>query len=116
MPTYEYGCKSGHQWDVIKTVSAIDDPELCPDCRATGDRRISRTNFTGASDWNNQTYNPALGCYTKSTADARKIAKSRGYEEIGTEKPESIHKAMDKTRQDNRDRRWAEADREKLYE
>ncbi len=103
-------------WDVTKSMSAIDEPETCPDCQNAGMRRISRTHFYGAGDWNNQQWNPGLGCYTKSNGHARQIAKNRGLEEVGNEKVETIHKTFEKQRDDTRERRWQEADREKVYD
>ncbi len=71
---------------------------------------------TAAGDWNTPSFNHALGQWTKSAKHARQIAKAKGWEEIGNEDPEKIHKKDDQTRKDNYDRRWAEADRVKLYE
>ncbi len=115
MPTYPYRCPAcSDKFEVTKAIKAIDDPETCK-CGAFAVRYIGRTNFTGASDWNNQTFNPALGCYTKSTAEARKLAKSRGMVEVGTEPVEKIHASFDRQQADTRAQRWADADREKVY-
>lgn len=115
MPTYIYRCEKEHQWDVVKPMSQLDAPERCEACGEPGTRQIARVNFNGASDWNSQTFNPALGCYTRNTRHARQIAKSRGYEEIGNEPVEKIHSTFEKQREETRAKRWAEADREKLY-
>ena len=117
MPTYVY-FDGQHEWDVIKRIAEIDNPEQCPECGLEGRRLLQAPMLdrSAASDWNEQTWHPALGCYTKSNAHARKIAKSRGLEEVGTEKPEAIHKAFEKQREETREKRWAEADRVKVYE
>jgi putative FmdB family regulatory protein len=116
MPIYEYECSKCSGWfEVAKRIAEIDNPETCK-CGGLGERRISRVNFNGASDWNNQTYHPGLGCYTRSDQHARQIAKARGLEEVGTEKLETIHKHFDRQREDMAKQRWAEADREKVYD
>lgn len=116
MPTYLYECVSCRdRWDVIKPISQLDEPERCEKCDALGERKPVRVNFNGAADWNTQTWNPALGCYTKNTLHARKIAKDRGYEEIGNEKPDTIHNHFEKQREETREKRWEDAAREKVY-
>jgi hypothetical protein len=42
--------------------------------------------------------------------DLRKIAKSRGLEEIGNEKPEKIHDHFEKQREETKAQRWADAE------
>jgi putative FmdB family regulatory protein len=86
MPTYGYICKDGHRFDIIKSVRMIDDPESCPDCQSLETKReIQRTTFYGASDWDNVTYNPGLGCVTRNAKDAARKAKERGLVEVGNE-------------------------------
>lgn len=117
MPTYEYKCPAGHRFDVIKRIAELDREEACGDCQQVATRQLVRTHVhASAGDWNRQEFNPGLGCYTKSTKHARDIAKRRGLEEVGTEKPETIHAHFDKQREETRAERWREADREKLYE
>lgn len=118
MPTYDYAhepCRI--RWDVIKPMSAFDTPEPCPKCGEPGIKlpSLCAIDKTAAGGWNEQTYHPALGCYTRSTQHARKIAKSRGMEEVGTEPPEKIHAAMDKQRAEKAERRWEDAGRDKVY-
>lgn len=119
MPTYVYACAQCHTvFDIVKSVKAIDDTELCPGCSAHCDsstRQIQRTNFTGASDWNTQTFNPALGCYTKNNRHARQIAKERNLIEVGNENVETVHKHFEKQREETREQRWKDAERVKLY-
>lgn len=116
MPTYEYNCQCGNQWDVIKRVADIDEVELCDKCQRLGDRQISRTSFAGAADWNTQHFSPALGKVVKNNREARQLAKDRGMLEVGNEKPEVIHKHFDTQREDTREQRWKDADRVKVYD
>lgn len=87
MPCYAYKCHSCHHtFDVVKSVRQIDDSESCEKCKAPDAiRYLVPVNFNGASDWNNQGWNPGLGCVTKSNAHASKIAKERGLIEVGNE-------------------------------
>lgn len=116
MPTYLYGCDADHNWDVLKPIRDADTEEKCPECGAVGVKRPVMFGFTGASDWNTQSWNPGLGCYTKSHKEAEKIAKRRGLEPIGNEKPETIHKHFERQRAETREQRWADAARDKLYD
>lgn len=116
---YPYRCTScGHTFEVIKAVRYIDDLEPCVNCESNATVReiAKRQFFYGAGDWNTQTFNPGLGCYTKSNAHARKIAKSKGLEEVGNESCEKIEAHYDKMRETKREQNWNDALREKVYE
>jgi putative FmdB family regulatory protein len=116
MPFYEYRCEVGHEFEVVKNISEIDREETCQECGKVAERQMPRRfGFTGASDWNTQTWNHGLGCFTKSNREAEKIAKARGLEPVGTEKVENLHKQADKAREDNYKARWSD-DRVKLYD
>ena len=119
IPTYVYRCPDCRtEFDVIKRIADIDNLESCPECCAfcnPATRQIARVNFTGAADWNTQSWNPALGCYTRNTRHARQIAKSRGMEEVGTEPPEKIHAAFERQQAETREQRWKDAERDKIY-
>ena len=42
MPTYEYRCPKGHEFDrFYKTISAAPAEERCPECGAVAERKIS---------------------------------------------------------------------------
>ena len=97
-------------------MAALDSPEPCEKCQEPGSRQISRTNFTGAADWNTQSYNPGLGCYTRSNKEAEKIAKSRGMEPIGNETPAAMEKHFAAQRKETKERRWEEAARDKVFD
>ena len=120
MPTYAYLCAAcSADFDVVKRMAELDRAEACPACsheNGPRSRQMQRTNFSGASDWNTQTWNPGLGCYTKSNKHAAQIAKSKGMIEIGNEKPETVHAHFDRQREDTREQRWREAERDKVYD
>lgn len=108
-PIYEYKCEACDVvFDVAKPMSESSTPEACT-CGKVAVKQIARFSFSGAGDWNNQTMHPALGCYVKSDAEARKIAKSRGMEEVGNTSPEALHKYHDKVREDRREQYWNDA-------
>lgn len=117
MPTYVY-FDGEHEWDVVKRIAEIDNPEACPECGKEGRRQLQAPMLdrTAAGDWNTQTLHPALGCYTRSNKHARQIAKARGLEEVGNESPEKIHKHFETQQSETRQRRWDEALKEKVYE
>jgi hypothetical protein len=117
MPQYVWA-DDDHLWTVTTTVALRDEPSSCPECKAPGVRQITLPNIdkTAAGSWNQQSYNPGLGCWTKSWKHGREIAKARGLEEIGNEDPEKVHKHYDNQRKETRERRWAEVDREKVYD
>jgi putative FmdB family regulatory protein len=119
MPCYPYRCSGPevHHFDVIKPVADIDRYEHCPVCNNSNTERLIALvsiDKEAAGGWNQQSFNPALGQWTRSTAEARKIAKSRGMEEIGTEPVENIHKKFDKDRADKYKARWDD-DRDLKY-
>lgn len=116
-PTYEYACPD-HTWDVVKPMAAIDHPEACPACGRPGERQVTLPAPVSptAGDWNRGEFNPGLGCHTKSWKHARQIAKARGLEEVGTEPVEKIHQRFDRQREETAAQRWADADRDKLYD
>ncbi len=106
----------GNDFEVIKSVSEIDVPETCEKCGSIGERYIGSTEFYGASDWNKQDYNPALGQVVNSNAHKKRIladfrARGREMEEIGNEPVEKIHTHFEKRREEHAANRWANADR-----
>lgn len=86
MPRYPYICTAcSHDFDVIKSVRQIDDPEACQKCGSICRRYLVPVNFNGASDWDKAEYNPGLGCIVKNTKHRERIAKERGLIEVGSE-------------------------------
>lgn len=116
-PTYEWTC-SDHNWDVMVPIANSEDPQSCPTCNKPGRRVITAPHIdrVAAGAWNQASYNPALGCWTKSWKHGREIAKARGLEEVGNTPVETLHKEAEKKNRDNRQRRWDEADRVKVYD
>jgi hypothetical protein len=120
MPTYSWQCVNCQgRWENSCLVAERNEPQRCPTCDALGERdRIYRFNIdkTAAGGWNQQSFNPGLGCWTKSTKHGEQIAKSRGLEPVGNEKPETIQKHFETAKKEERESRWANADRELVYE
>lgn len=93
---------------MIKSYRDIDTPESCPNCAILAIRTIAKSqglDKTSAGDWNAKAYNPAFG-KALSPSEARKEAKKRGWEEVGTESISKIQKAADATREKNLKDRW----------
>lgn len=121
MPTYEYLCSlCSVDFDVSKRIADIEREEECPACghvNKSDARQVSRSNLVGLQHCTESAYHdPALGVVVKDRKHAAKIAKDRGYIEVGTEKPETIHRHFETQRQETREQRWKDADRVKVYE
>lgn len=99
---YEYSC-CNEIFEVIKPLREIDRVESCPICGDAARRIISQNTFYGADDWDNAQYCPGLGQVVKSDKHRRKIARSRGLEEVGNEDMAKISAqwAEDRRRQDD---------------
>lgn len=99
---YEYDCNCGYAFIAAKSVADRNDPEACPKCFATARRREVpsriRLQVSELSDWNNPHYNHGLGRAVKSTAEAKRIAKSRGLVEVGNENLEKLQAETDRRR------------------
>jgi putative FmdB family regulatory protein len=109
MPTYPYECKDcAHKFDIVKTVSRIDEVEQCPSCNSdkTG-RYLTRFHFYGASDWDKAEYNPGLGMVIRNKRHRRDEAKARGMIEIGNEDPDKTHAHYEKQREKQSEDSWA---------
>lgn len=119
MPTYVYVCYAcTFEFEVVCPISAIDEEVACERCDAANgksSRQLTRTHFYGAKV--EDAYRcPALGKVITSKKQRDEEAKRRGLIEIGNEKPETVHAYFDGKREEMRKERWAEADREKVYE
>lgn len=97
---YPYECPELHQFEVVKSVRNIDDPENCPTCGKLSTRYIALSHFYGASDWDKQEYNPGLGMVTRNSKHRAREAKARGLIEIGSEDCDKICNAQDKKLED----------------
>lgn len=116
---YPYHCKDcNSEFEVIKSVRMIDDPEKCEACGSLNTEREIAQNqsFYGAGDWNTQTFNQSLGCYVRSQNHARKIAKEKGFEEIGNEDCGKIERHFERNREEKAEQRYNDCMREKVYE
>lgn len=116
MPTYEYRCSLCEaDFDVVKSIASIERTEECPACghvNKSDARQVSRSNLVGLQHCTESAYHdPALGVVVKDRKHAARIAKDRGYIEVGNEKPETIHKHFETQRKETREQRWKDADR-----
>lgn len=108
---YAYRCACKNMWDVVKSLSEIDNVETCEKCGQTGERFIAGFSFYGASDWDKTEYNPGLGCITRNSKHRDQIARSRGLIEIGNEDPNKLHAHYEAQRERDHAQRWQEAGR-----
>lgn len=113
MPTYLYCCRwCKNSFDVVKSLGEIDSEEACA-CGYIAERRIARTNFANAGDWQ-PAYNPALGTVIRSKAHQREVLsrladQGKKMIEIGNEPVGNLHKMADTTQKERRDARWSES-------
>jgi putative FmdB family regulatory protein len=97
MPHYEYRCEPcDHEFEVFKSMSEYATPESCPKCQGSTHKLISKPNGFINAAVEHPEYNPGLGCVVKNRAHRAQIAKEKGLEEVGNEKPSSMHKAAEK--------------------
>ena len=91
---YPYRCDDGcqHEFDIYKSYKDIDNTEHCPECNVVSQRKIAPSNLYAVGEWDYNEYNHGLGCWTKGTKHAEKIARSRGLEPVGNESVESLDK------------------------
>lgn len=110
---YPYECpKCGNSFDVIKSLSAIDDPELCS-CGMLAERGIGKCSLIAVNEWV-PSYNPAFGRVVKSKSHQREILKEyehkgKTFEEIGNEPVDKLHSYFDTKREEKRNAVWNES-------
>lgn len=110
---YEYYCPACElQFDVIKSVKEFDADERCEKCKSVAQRQFApKKLYLSGTKVQEAEYNPGLGCVVKNKQHVKEICRRKGLEEIGNEKPETIHKHFDKAREEKREKAWANADK-----
>lgn len=108
---YPYRCDQKHEWEVIKKVAEIDNPENCPECGELGKRYISRTYFYGAADWDNTEFCHGLGQVVKSQKHRERLARERGWEAVGNEDINKINKEYEREAEREKEKGYDEAAR-----
>ena len=105
---YPYECEPCNvTYTIIKHHSKIDDPEKCNHCNGELVRRIAQNqSFSGADEWDYKEYNPGLGCWTKGTKHAEKIAKERGLECVGNTDMNKWEASKKKEKDQAREKAW----------
>lgn len=104
MPTYDWLCeKCELEVEEIQSIKEYTGKKACVQCGGQMARIFSRCSFyhTGASV--KDAYKcPALGQVIKSDQHRKELSRKLGVEEIGNEKPETIHKHFDSIRAEKR--------------
>jgi hypothetical protein len=93
---------------VIKSVREIDNPEKCPKgCAGASIRNFipSRIHLSNTAV-QEATYNPGLGQVVRNKSHLKEICKEKNLIELGSEKPETIHKMYDNERQRKWEANW----------
>lgn len=89
----------------------MDRVETCAKCGTEGRREfVPRRVELCKTAVQHAEYNPGLGCVVKNAQHRAEIARSKGLEEIGSEKIETVHKTHDTARSDAWERGWDKVD------
>src|SRR3990167_7844644 len=118
---YPYRCLDcKHEFNVIKSFSVIERTEHCEKCDAVCERTIAPSYLGNTAEFI-ASFNPAFGKVVKSRNHQREILaefkdKGKEMEEVGNEPLEKIHSYHDNKREQIRQEKWANVDREMLYE
>ena len=104
MPTYDYRCPNGHQFEVFQRISAAPGAE-CPDCGEDSERMISGGAgliFKGegfyitdyrSEDYKKKASSESSGATSKSDSGVEKTSSSDLNKETSKKKPESETKS-----------------------
>ena len=92
MPTYDYKCADcSHPFEVVKSMSQLDEMESCPSCLASCDKRcrlITKGKEFFGEKPDEPYFSSALGKWVKGKKDESKQAKERGWIEVGNQSVE----------------------------
>lgn len=109
MAIYLYICKlCGHKFSISRPIAHCDDPLSCASCKepvAPKDRVITPKVFFGEKP-QEPFFSQALGKWVSGTNELRRIAKTKGWEEVGNEDPEKLLAQGDKDREAKSKKRW----------
>ena len=108
MPIYDWICdKCDLEFETVQSIKEYDGNEKCVKCGKLARRIYTHCNFhfTGTKIEDAE-FNPGLGKITKSKRHREEIAKQLGAIEVGTEKPDTIHKHFDSSRQEKLKKSW----------
>lgn len=101
---YEYKCDVCNvSFDVVKSVEHYNRPEDCT-CGERARKLISISR--PIVDKTVPEYYPSLGQVVKSKAHRKEIMNQRGLEEVGNEKPETVHQESKNTLDHKLKRNW----------
>ena len=109
MAVYEYHCKfCSLRSEVTRPIINCDDPHTCPTCGAPlsrKDRIITSKQFYGAKA-DNAYFSVAAGKWVSGDREMKRIAKAKGWKEVGNTDPEKLLTASDKYREDRAQARY----------
>lgn len=111
--TYEYRCTPCHvSFEERRGPDELENPCPCPRCGQEAERYkiVANLYFNNTAVYNAE-YNPGLGCVVKSQYHKSELMKEKRLEEIGNEKPDTIHKHYDDSRQQKWETEWEKVDR-----
>jgi putative FmdB family regulatory protein len=110
MPIYDWFCdKCELEAETVESIKTYTGDWTCTQCGNKGRRlyKHCKFHFTGTKIEDAE-FNPGLGRVTKSKRHREELSKQLGAIEIGNERPESIHKHFDSSREEKIKKSWDE--------
>lgn len=107
---YLYSCgKCQTEFDVIKPLAEIDNPEFCPGCKRKGKREFApRAIYLNKTSVHHPEYNPGLGCVVKNERHKKYLMQSKGLVEVGNDygSGEKMQEKFEKDRAEKKEKEW----------
>jgi hypothetical protein len=91
-------------FEIIKDAKSYNSEEKCTCCDGVMSKVFSSPQLMAIND--KPEYNPALGTVIRNKSHLKNIVKEKGLIEVGTEKPDTIRKHSEKTKQQRWKNRW----------
>lgn len=79
---YPYECPCGKKFEVVKSLDELERIEPCPECQKEAKRVLAGGYFYGTKVEDAE-YDPAFGCVVNNSKHRARLAKERGWEEVG---------------------------------
>lgn len=93
---YSYKCYYCENFfDVVKSHTECQRPEICTKCGETAQRVYTVPHIDTTTCHEEPEYNPGLGCIVKGRKHRKEIAKRMNLVEVGNETPDKIHNLAD---------------------
>jgi putative FmdB family regulatory protein len=105
---YDYRCPEHGVFEIWKSMNDAARQEYCPQCGTEGVRLWNNNGGFMGEKVEHSHWHPSLGCVVKSNRHAKEIAASRGLVEVGSEKPDTVHREMESLKEAKREQSYNE--------